>query len=588
MKLRRSVAVTVVTGIAASLAAAPAQAGGPATRVEWGVCPEEVAVVSPTLQCATVPVPLNYRDPDGVKIDIAVSRIASAKPAERRGILLLNPGGPGASGLTMPADLVGLGLPSSVSERYDLIGMDPRGVGRSAPVSCGFTGELDYFSNVPPYAVDDAAVIERARTAKAAAEWCAANDTEGRLRHITTANTVRDLDAIRAALGEEKASYFGASYGSALGAAYASMFPDTTDRVVIDSNLGDTRLDYAAMRRFGLGVEQTFPDFAAWAAARHGAYGLGRTPAQVRRTYFRLAERLDEAPVGFITGAVFRFTTFAALYGKVNYPALAQYWQSLPRADDAAVTGSGDRAATPPELLPWDNFLSAYLAVTCNDVNWSEDVNTYRRAVAEDRKRYPMFGAASASITPCAYWAHEPSEPPVRINDKGPRNVLIVQNLRDPGTPHRGGELLREKFAKRSRLVSVDGSGHGVYVYGDNACALNVTTAYLVDGTMPRDTFCGPATRRLDADAAQRRADTLDRLRRRNAATFGGNAIKESALPATLGKMPPHAHALAASSGKPLSRVARVSSGGRGHPGDGRETSGGVVVGGVPTGGARL
>jgi pimeloyl-ACP methyl ester carboxylesterase len=282
MKLRRRVAVTVVTGIAASLAAAPAQAGGPATRVEWGVCPEEVEVVSPTLQCATVPVPLDYRDPDGVKIDIAVSRIASAKPAERRGILLLNPGGPGASGLTMPADLVGLGLPSSVSERYDLIGIDPRGVGRSAPVSCGFTGELDYFSNVPPYAVDDTAVIERARTAKAAAEWCAANDTEGRLRHITTANTVRDLDAIRAALGEEKASYFGASYGSALGAAYASMFPDTTDRVVIDSNLGDTHLDYAAMRRFGLGVEQTFPDFAAWAAAR--AWTISSPPIPTPKT----------------------------------------------------------------------------------------------------------------------------------------------------------------------------------------------------------------------------------------------------------------------------------------------------------------
>ena len=139
--------------------------------------------------------------------------------------------------------------------------------------------------------------------------------------------------------------------------------------------------------------------------ARHGAYGLGRTPAQVRRTYFRLAERLDEAPVGFVTGAVFRFTTFAALYGKVNYPALAQDWQSLLRADDAAVTGPGDRVATPPELLPWDNFLSAYLAVTCNDVNWPADVSTYRRAVAEDRKRYPMYGAASANITNIADWS---------------------------------------------------------------------------------------------------------------------------------------------------------------------------------------
>jgi TAP-like protein len=124
---------------------------------------------------------------------------------------------------------------------------------------------------------------------------------------------------------------------------------------------------------------------------------------------------------------------------------------------------------------PADNPWSVFLAVTCNDVEWPSDVRTYQRAVAEDRERYPLYGAASANIMPCAFWPYEPAEPPVAIDDEGPANVLVLQNRRDPVTPHRGGELLDEKFGDRSRLVSVDGSGHGVYVIGDNECALKRT-----------------------------------------------------------------------------------------------------------------
>jgi pimeloyl-ACP methyl ester carboxylesterase len=134
-----------------------------------------------------------------------------------------------------------------------------------------------------------------------------------------------------------------------------------------------------------------------------------------------------------------------------------------------------------------------FLAVTCNDVNWPEDLATYRRGVAEDRQRYPMFGAATANVTPCAYWKHEPSEPPVKVDDQGPADVLMLQNRRDPVTPAVNAELLRQKFGQRARLVTVDDSGHGVYVLGGNACALNLTTAYLVDGKLPaRDVACRP------------------------------------------------------------------------------------------------
>ncbi|MDR7381994.1 alpha/beta hydrolase [Promicromonospora iranensis] len=500
----RGVALLAVLGLAGALAVPAAAdvrpdgaepgarpAGGPAAQVDWGPCPEDVATEAApyVLTCATIPVPLDYSDPDGEQIELQVSRMASADPAARRGVLLLNPGGPGGSGLAQAALLASQGLPDSVLDAYDLIGMDTRGVGHSTRVDCGFTAGGDYFGNVPPYAVDDAAVVQRAKVVEVAAEQCAANDENGLLRHVSTANMARDLDSVRAALGEEKASFLGYSYGSALGAAYASMFPGSVDRVVLDSIVGDTHLDQEGLRRFALGMEQTFPDFARWAAKRHAAYGLGRTPAQVRATYLETAEQLDRDPVQGVDGALFRQVVFGGLYSERTYGRTAQTWQSLRDGDAAAARSLLDTNLF-DEVSPLSNALSVFLATTCNDVEWPEDVNTYRKAVAEDRKRFPLFGAASANILPCAYWT-EPIEPPVRIADEGARNVLILQNRRDPVTPLAGGERLHEKFGDRSRLVTVDGSGHGVYVLGGNACALNVGTTYLVEGDLPRrDVSC--------------------------------------------------------------------------------------------------
>lgn len=494
-------ALTVTIGLAGALAAVPVAtaAQGPGAGVPaWNACPAKVAATSPAIECTTVPVPLDYRNPAGTTISLTISRIASVSPQKRRGVLLLNPGGPGVAGLDMPAQLVNRGIPASVLDAYDLIGMDTRGIGHSAPVDCAFTVEQGYPGNVPPWAEDAATVAADARAARSVAEQCAANDTDGRMAHISTANTARDLDRIRMALGEGKASYFGGSYGSALGAAYASMFPATTDRVIIDSNLGDTALTRAALRRFGLGAELAFPGFTRWAAQRHTAYGLGRTPQEVRNTYFAIGERLDREPIPGLDGRDFRRNTFLGLYNDTTYPLLAQLWQALKTSDEAAVkrltTTGGGLPAPYGQPVPHSNAFSAFLAVTCNDSDWAGSVESYQRSVAEDRKRYPVFGAASGNINACAFWSLGPSEPKVKINDRGPANILIMQNRRDAATPLQGGQIFRRAFAGRSRLVTVDDNRHGVYVYGGNACALGVGTAWLVDGKLPRDTDC-PASR---------------------------------------------------------------------------------------------
>ncbi|WP_424186942.1 alpha/beta hydrolase [Actinokineospora sp. G85] len=207
----------------------------------------------------------------------------------------------------------------------------------------------------------------------------------------------------------------------------------------------------------------------------------------MRATYFAIAERLDANPVPGLTGSDFRMVTFVGLYGKTRYGSTAQIWQSLLKSDTDAAK---QQVAATQELSPSDNALTVFLSVTCNDADWPEDVETYRRHVAEDREKFPIFGAATANIIPCAYWKHEPVEPRVPVNPEG-SDILILQNLRDPVTPHRDAVALREKFGERARLVSVDGSGHGVYVFGGNACALNTTTAYLVDGELPAgDKLC--------------------------------------------------------------------------------------------------
>lgn len=486
----RPISIAALTALAVTgCTHAPAETSSP--PVQWSACPE--GVENPEdgpaqLQCATVPVPLDYDDPDGTQIDITISRLASKNPEARRGLLLLNPGGPGGTGLDQPKFLVEQGIPQSVLDSYDLIGMDTRGVGHSSPISCGFTDDQDYYGSVPPHATNDAMFDEQSATAAEVAKRCAAGD-DGRMSQVTTANMSRDLDRIRDALGEDTASFLGYSYGTALGAAYASMFPETSDRVVLDSNIGDTHLDQNGIRRYGRGMEETFPDFAQWAADRHDQYGLGRTPQEVREKYFTIADQLDRTPMAGLDGRAFRLGTFVTLYNPASYDAAAEMWNSVLEPTDPAPTADEPIPTGAPS--PYDNTWSVFLAVTCNDVEWPDDPADYRQAVSEDRETYPLFGAAAANIMPCAFWESEPSEPPVGIVDEGPTNVLVAQNQRDPVTPLRGGELIDEKFGDRSRLLTVDGSGHGVFALGKNRCAASLVTDFLVDGVMPeQDVTC--------------------------------------------------------------------------------------------------
>jgi pimeloyl-ACP methyl ester carboxylesterase len=471
-------AVLVATGLV--LGPGPLATAGRAadTSLSWGPCP---GVQEPTLglECSTLTVPLDYAKPHGKTIDVAVSRLPSTRPDERRGVLLLNIGGQGDSQAALPLTLVSLGLPASVRERYDLVEFDPRGIGRSTPLTCDLRPDQAATLIPPPYAKDAADVEQRAVQAHQIADQCANSSTGHLLPYITTTNVARDMDRIREALGEQRISYLGYSDGTRLGTVYAALFPNRTDRMVFDSVSGLGGLDAIGARRWGLGFELRFPDFTRWAASRDGTYGLGATSDRVRTKFLGVVDQLDQQPVAGINGAGLRALTFGLLFNDSTFPALAETLRAL---------GNGQAPPLPP-LGPGGDF-SGQLALSCNKPGWPKDVETYQRHVAEDRVRYPLFGPAAANVWPCAFWPSGP-EAAVDISRAGSSNILLVNNLRDPGTPYVGAVELRRALGKRARLVTVDEGGHLSYLFGDNACGDDIETAFLVDGKRPpTDRFC--------------------------------------------------------------------------------------------------
>lgn len=234
------------------------------TSITWGACPPLATGTTrdPREKCGTVTVPLNYQDPNGKTITIAVSEIATAKPGKMRGYLLLNPGGPALPGLDMPSTMAPT-LPASVLDEYGLIGFDPRGVGHSTPMSCGLPSSSD--AAPFPYPAADGSIRQNIATARTIAGDCAKIGNE--LQYFTTASTARDMDRIRLALGAAKISYWGQSYGSYLGAVYTTLFPQHTDRMVLEGNVDPNDVWSQQIQLWNQGMNDRFPDAAGIALA---------------------------------------------------------------------------------------------------------------------------------------------------------------------------------------------------------------------------------------------------------------------------------------------------------------------------------
>jgi pimeloyl-ACP methyl ester carboxylesterase len=486
-------AAGVVAGQAAARAATPA--ARPAIR--WGTCPPVTPGFTrdPRQQCATVRVPLDYRRPGGATITIAVSRIPATAKSGRLGALLLNPGGPGAPGLDLPSRAEQF-LPPGVAARYDLIGFDPRGVGYSHPVTCGLSG-AGLIQDLP-YPAPDGSIARNVAFARATAARCAA-DSGRVLPYLTTANTARDMDRIRAALGVPRISYYGGSYGTYLGAVYATLFPHRVSRMVLDSGVDPASVWYGQWQTLGTAEASRFPDAARYAAQHSKTVGYGATAGRVTARYYAVAARLDARPRRVpgakvaLSGNVFRYLTENLLYLDAELPTLGQFWRAS--ADLAAGTATGaeqglaaaviNQFTDPPTSagVPRDNEIAAEYAVVCDDVSWPRSVATYARNAAASRARWPLTDGMPGNISPCAFWKYR-AGPPVRVLSRGPRDILILQNERDPSTDLQSGRGLARALGRRAVLVTVDAGGHGV-IYDQSPCAHAALDTFLATGHLP-------------------------------------------------------------------------------------------------------
>ncbi|WP_329020605.1 alpha/beta fold hydrolase [Streptomyces sp. NBC_00690] len=477
------IAVTVLATLAPALySVEPASAASALDRYirqtpVWQSC----ADTTPDFQCATIEVPLDYQTPGGRAIDLEISRLTAGDPVKRRGVLLLNPGGPGAGGLGMPLEMT-TAMPKSVTDRYDLIGFDPRGVGQSSPLSCRTTEDERKW--LRPFR--EKAFSQQVAWARTIASKCRTESSD-RMRYTTTRNTARDMDIIRAVLGEQKISYFGYSYGTYLGAVYGQLFPRRTDRFVLDSAIDPELIWRGTFQKWASEAEPAFQRWAEWTAERHTTYRLGDTRDEVIRTFWGLVDRADREPIVWgehsLTGAdirdLFRGTFFSPRIG-------AGYMADLKRAAE------GEPVPALPELKPVsDNAVAALYALLCGDSrSWPRDPQTYRRDAYHDAGRYPLYGDHPSNVSPCAFWT-KAIEPATKINHGG--SALILHNEWDSQTPLSTG-IAMHKALKGSRLVTVDeGEGHGVYDLSGNVCAETAANAYLVSGRLPASNLNCPS-----------------------------------------------------------------------------------------------
>ncbi|WP_067829337.1 alpha/beta fold hydrolase [Nocardia inohanensis] len=456
-------------------------------HLDWQACNDQT-LDEAGAQCANITVPLDYSKPDGRTLSIAVSRITATDPARRRGVLLSNPGGPGGSGLRYMV-ATQKNLSDSVRAQYDLIGMDPRGIGRSDKVSCAFPVPSILYS-----AGFDALGYARDTTLAAAlATACTTPDAE-KIRNITTRNTARDMDVLRSAFGEQTVNYFGASYGTYLGSVYMQMFPGRTDRFVLDSAVDPDKVWVDHYRDMGAINEYALDDWAAWAARHDDEYHFGATAPAVRAFIADMIRRAAAHPVASISSVYLvdehtvPLMIFALLANPQWNARLATVVRMISDGVDGLPLDLDDLKAKVTAAVPLE--AASLAAVLCGDNRAPRDPAWYQANIERTRAEQPVFGAFANNITACAYWP-DPVEPATRVRNDAPALILVSEH--DTRTAYREGLALHADLTG-SRLVTLAGARiHGAFRVGLSPCVTDAVNGYLATGALPdTDLTCAP------------------------------------------------------------------------------------------------
>ncbi|QHA06030.1 alpha/beta fold hydrolase [Streptomyces broussonetiae] len=449
---------------------------------------------SPGFQCATMKAPLDYGTPGAGDVRLAVTRKQATGKGKPIGSLLINPGGPGGSAIDYVQSYAGIGYPADVRARYDIVGMDPRGVARSEPVECLDGRRMDQYAQT-----DLTPDNQQERDALVAAdkkfdESCGAHSAR-LLRYVSTVEAARDMDILRAVLGDPKLNYVGASYGTFLGATYAGLFPDRVGRMVLDGAM-DPSIDARTLNLDQTaGFETAFQAFSK-DCVRHSDCplgGKGTTPAQVGDHLKAFFRKLDAHPIptGDTNGrkldeALATTGVIAAMYDQGEWEQLREALTSAMKENDgASLLALSDSYYERDASGHYSNLMMANPAVNCLDLPPAfTGPDQVQQALPAFEKASPVFGDTLAwAALSCAYWPVKATGVPHRIEAKGAAPIVVVGTTRDPATPYRWAESLSRQLSS-GRLLTYVGDGHTAYGRG-STCIDTAINTYLLHGTPP-------------------------------------------------------------------------------------------------------
>lgn len=473
------------TSATPTTAAAPTTIDESPSTIAWQPCTDIES--SAPLECATVQVPLDYDDPAGEQIDIAMSRLAAVDPSRREGAILFNPGGPGASGRDLTeavASLLG-GAAPELAERFDLIGFDPRGVGASNPVRCVDDAWKDryLFTDASP---DNAA--EEADAAESVLFGASCEEQLGAaLSEYSTNNTARDIDRIREALGDEQISFYGISYGTLLGATYGGLFPDRVRVLVLDSAFSPLLSGESLLITQVRGLQESFDAWAADCAADAACPFTAASVADVTARWQALGDTLDTSPLDVggrpVNREVLAWGTLAALYAPSAWSVLSQALADAEQGDATVVQALADSYFNRNPDGTYGNDLDAQTVINCA----SDVVGDPSLAPSPEELQAisPVFGVAlgGSAGDDVAFCDTVAVEPRASIAFPGNAPVIVIGGTGDPATPFAMAEQMVADIGSQATLIVFEGEGHGQSL--SDPCLLDLVTRALLTATAP-------------------------------------------------------------------------------------------------------
>lgn len=450
--------------------------------IAWAATCASASLNAAGARCGMLTVPLDYAKPNGEKIKIAVSQIKhKTSDAKAQGIMLVNPGGPGGSGLTLSR--LGQFVPKGGGDPYDWIGFDPRGVGSSQPsLSC----DGDYFPTNRPDYVPYSKSLEKFWWAKSDGYAKKCKQVGGTLlNHLKTTDTINDMESIRKVFGQKQINYYGFSYGTTIGQTYATLHPDRMRRMIMDGVTNPARSIYESNLDQDAAFEVTENKFFAWIGQNNATFGLGTTQRAVRNTWFAMLDKSRQAPFnGQIGPDEWTDAFLGAGYYVYDWVAIAEAFKAAVDGDYGPVEEmyAGANGSGPGS----DNGFAVYLGTQCTDQQWPTSKSKIMRDNWKMYAKAPFETWANAWFNgPCRTWRAPADKTPVKITGKKAPAVLLIGETFDAATPFPGAIEVRKRFPKSVLIEGVNGTTHSGSLSGI-ACTDDRIADYLLTGKLDK------------------------------------------------------------------------------------------------------